>query len=126
MITTKTSDVLWQTLDKDGYDTTTVLILADCLEEEGSSDPLWDGLRHMVKQGYQPYYTSVYNEWWWLKPLQSEYPLIYKKCEVTLEIFDHIDGKSLDGKYPADLAHFDTLSSAVKAYARAWATLDHK
>lgn len=116
---TESAQALWDLLDRDGYNPQVVLILADCLEEEGGSEPLWDGLRDMVKQGYQPYYTIRDNGWWWLKPLQFERPLIYKRCEIALEIFNHIDGK-----YHASLARFDTLSSAIKAYVRAWVALN--
>jgi hypothetical protein len=120
---TKTSDALWQALDKEGYDTTTILILADCLEEEGGNEPLWEGLRALVEGKKKPYYSEHFKEWWWLRFGGASYPI---EGLLGDSLFDLLNKEYLHNRYEnASLWCCPKLSITICSYARAWVLRNH-
>ena len=124
----ESAQALWDLLDRDGFDPTVVLVLADCLEEQGSSDRLWEGLRAMVANHLCPYSAAIFYSpgggdlirFGWSESLTLEYPS-FTKCAPSKDVYN-----LLTGNLPGFVFWrvYDTLSAAIKAYAQAWVSLN--
>ena len=123
----ESAQALWDLLDRDGFDANVVLILADCLEEQGSPDRLWEGLRAMVVNHLCPYRAPFYLSsnggpirFGWGESLTLQHPF-FTKCTPPKDVYNLLTGNSPGFVF---WRVYDTLSAAIKAYAQAWVSLN--